>query len=62
MCEEGDHGVYGTAAKGVVAEVDLDEGGFVFEGVADGGEGRWDFGYEATGEDVCKVGHLEVIE
>lgn len=58
MCEERDDGVYGAAAEGVIAQVDLDECGFGFEGVADGGESLGDLVDQAAGEDVCKVGDL----
>lgn len=60
MCEERNNRVYGATTESVVGEVEFDEGGFGFESIADCGEGLWNFGDEATSEDVCKVCDLVI--
>jgi len=47
-----------TAAKGIVGEIDFDEGGFGLESITDVGYSFLDFVDEATGEDVRKICYL----
>jgi len=58
--EERYHGIYRSATESIVAEVDFNEGSFIFESIADRREGLWDFTDQTTSKDISKIGNLEL--
>lgn len=55
MRKEGDNWIDGSSTESIVTQVELDEGGFVFESIADRGKREWNFRDQTTSEDISKI-------
>ena len=58
MRKEGDNWIDGSSTKSIVTQVELNEGGFVFESIADRGKREWNFRDQTTSEDISKICYL----